>query len=371
MSTSTELVVRAARTHHLSLPMPRHYVSGMHDYRSTEDVLLELDVGDLVGVGYAFAFLPGHARAIREVLRDLAEPLVGRAVDDVRAIWGELWRRLDFIGRTGLGAIALGAVDMALWDLLGKRAGLPLYRLLGAAADRLPVYASGGWFTYEKEELVEEARRFAAAGFRGYKIKVGHPDPRVDLDRVGHLLDAVRGEIDVMVDANQSWTPERAIAVGRELREMGVAWLEEPLAADDVEGSARVREALGVPVAAGESVFTRDGFARLIEGRGADVVMPNVARCGGPSQFLAVATLAAAHHLPISSHTYTEVSAHLMAACPNAGMVEYIPGWWDQLFDAAPRVRDGAIALSDAPGLGIAFAERAVREFSVDAVAAA
>lgn len=369
MSTSTELVVREARTRHLSLPLPRHYVSGIHDYRATENVLLELDVGDFVGVGYAFAFLPGHARGIREVLRDLVATLVGRPVDDVRAIWGELWRRLDFIGRTGLGAIALGAVDMALWDLLGKRAGLPLYRLLGAASERLPVYASGGWFTYEKEELVEEAHEFAAAGYSGYKVKVGHQDPRVDVDRVEHLLGGVAGEIDVMVDANQSWSPEQGIAIGRELQAMGVAWLEEPVSSGDVEGSARVREALAIPLAAGESVFTRDGFVRLIEARGADVLMPNVARCAGPSQFLAVATLAEAHHLPISSHTYTEVSAHLMAACPNAGLVEHIPGWWDELFDEAPRVRDGTIGPSDAPGLGITFAERAVRDFSVDATA--
>ncbi len=370
MSTSTELVVREARTHHVSLPLPRHYVSGIHDYRTTEDVLLEIDVGDAVGVGYAFAFLPQHARGIREVLRDFTEALAGRAVDDVRAVWGELWGRLDFIGQTGLGLIALATVDMALWDLLGKRAGLPLYRLFGAVTDRLPVYASGGWFTYEKDELVEEAREFAAAGYSGYKIKIGHPDPRVDIDRVGHLLGAVEGEIDVMVDVNQAWSCEQAIAVGRELGEMGVTWVEEPVASRDIEGSARVREALAVPLAAGESVFARDGFARLIEGRGADVLMPNVARCGGLTQFLQVATLAEAHHLPVSSHTYTEVSAQLMAACPNAAAVEYIPGWWDQLFDEAPRVRDGAIALPDAPGLGITFSESAIRDHSVDSVVA-
>jgi L-alanine-DL-glutamate epimerase-like enolase superfamily enzyme len=366
MSTSTDLVVRAARTHHLSLPLPRHYVSGIHDYRATENVLLELDVGDAVGVGYAFAFLPGHARAIREIVCDLAETLVGREVDDVRAIWTELWRRLDFVGQTGLATIALGAVDMALWDLLGKRAGLPLHSLLGSVGDTLPVYASGGWFTCDKDELVEEAREFAAAGYAGYKIKIGHADPRIDLDRVEHLLARVEGEIDVMVDVNQAWSREQAIAAGRELQALGVTWIEEPVASRDIESSRRVREGLEIPVAAGESVFTRDGFARLIEGEGADVLMPNVARCGGPSQFMVVAALADANHLPISSHTYTEVSAQLMAASPNAGLVEYIPGWWDALFDEAPRVRDGAIALPDAPGLGITFSERAIAECSVD-----
>ena len=363
------LVIQGFRTHRLSIPMPRRYVSGIHDYSATENVLVELDAGEATGSGHAFAFLPRQADAIMALVVDFAETLVGRPVDHVRGIWSELWRRINFVGQSGIAVMALGAVDTALWDLLAQRGGMPLHRLLGAAHADLPVYASGGWFTYAKEELVEEAHALAERGYRDYKIKVGHPDPRIDIERVEHLRAALGDQVRVMVDANQSWTVEQAIAAGRAFAELGVSWYEEPVAAHDVEGSARVAAAVDVPLASGETIFTRNGFRPLIESQAADVVMANVVRCGGPSQFMQVAMLADSHRLPVSSHTYTEVSAHLMAACPNAGMVEHIPGWWDELFADPPAIRDGRILLPDRPGLGFGFSERALHDLAVDPVA--
>jgi mandelate racemase len=362
------MVVQGFRTHRLSLPLPRRYISGIHDYSTTENVLLELDVGDAVGIGHAFAFIPRQADAIRTIVVDLAETLVGQPVDRVRAVWADLWARINFVGQSGVTVMALAALDTAIWDLLAQRAGMPLYRMLGAVRSTLPVYASGGWFTYSKDELVEEALAFAQQGYAGYKIKIGRPDWRTDIARGEHVLDRIGDRIPLMVDANQAYSVERAIAVGRALASLGISWYEEPVAVQDVDGSARVTAAVDVPLATGETVFTRFGFQPLIERRAADVLMPNVVRCGGPSQFLHVASLADAHRLPVSSHTYTEVSAHLMAACPNAGMVEYIPGWWDVLFDDPPIIRAGVIQLPDRPGLGFGFAEKAMREFSIDAL---
>jgi mandelate racemase len=364
------MVVQGFRTHRLSLPLPRRYISGIHDYGTTENVLLELDVGDAVGIGHAFAFLPRQADAIRTMVIDLAETLVGQPVDAVRAVWADLWARINFVGQSGVAVMALGTLDTALWDLLAQRAGMPLHRMLGAVRSALPVYASGGWFTYSKEELAEEAQALAEQGFAGYKIKIGHPDWRIDVDRVEYVMNAVGGSIPLMVDANQAWSVDRAISVGRILASLGVSWYEEPVAVQDVDGSARVTAAVDVPLATGETVFTRHGFQPLIEKRAADVLMPNVVRCGGPSQFMHVAGLAHTHRIPVSSHTYTEVSAHLMAACPNASMVEYIPGWWDGLFDDPPPIRAGVIQLPDRPGLGFTFAERALRDHSVDAAPA-
>jgi L-alanine-DL-glutamate epimerase-like enolase superfamily enzyme len=144
---------------------------------------------------------------------------------------------------------------------------------------------------------------------------------------------------------------------------MGVTWFEEPVPAHDLGASARIAAAVDVPLATGETVFTRHGFRPLIEQRAADVVMINLLRCGGPSEFLHVAAFADAHGLPVSSHTVTEVSAHVMAACPNATIVEYIPGWWDRLFEGAPVIADGTISLSDRAGLGFTFSEQAIQDF--------
>lgn len=349
----------------LSVPLPRHYVSGMHDYRATENVLLEFDAGEAIGHGHAFAFVPAHADAIGTLVADLAETLVGREVGDVRAIYAELLHRINFIG-AGPGVMALAMIDTALWDLLGQEAGLPLYRLLGASRSEVPVYASGGWFTDSADDLVQEAHALADQGFAGYKIKVGHDDWRLDVERVEYLRSAIGDRIDVMVDANQAWSVQDSITRGRVFADLGVVWFEEPVSVHDVEGSARVAAALPIPLASGETVFTRHGFRPLIEQRAADVLMINVVRCGGPSEFLHVAAQAEAASMPVSSHTLTEISAHLMAAIPNATTVEYIPGWWDELFEDAPAIADGVVRLSDRPGLGFRFADRAIREYAVD-----
>ena len=180
------------------------------------------------------------------------------------------------------------------------------------------------------------------------------------------MRSAAGGGLKVMVAANQAYSVSEAIAVGRELGELGVTWFEEPIAAEDVDGCARVTAAIDVPVASGESVFTRHGFLPLVERRAADVLMPDLMRAGGPTEFLQIAALGEAHAMPVSSHAFQEISAHLMAACPNAGLVEVIPGWSDGLFDTPPTIADGHIHLSERPGLGFKLAERAVSEFAID-----
>jgi len=360
------MVVQQFRTHHVSVPLTRRMINGTFEFDRVEHILLELDIGDAIGIGHAFAFERRQAEAIRMMVLDLAEALVGKPVEAVRAVWGVLWQRLNYIGHSGPPVMALSAVDTALWDLLAQRAGLPLFRLLGAARTSVPVYATGGWLTYSKEELVEEALGLGERGFAHYKMKVGHQDWRIDIDRVEHLFDALGGTMGVMVDANQAWSVPKAIAAGRELCELGVEWFEEPIAVEDLEGSARVAAAVDIPLAGGESLFTRHDFLRLIECRAADIAMPDLMRSGGPSEFMQIATLADAHDIPVSSHAFTEVSAHLMAACPNASLVERIPGWADDLFDSPPRIADGRIHLSEDPGLGFKFSERTLRDQAVD-----
>jgi L-alanine-DL-glutamate epimerase-like enolase superfamily enzyme len=365
MSSRSGLTVESFRVYRLSVPLPRHYVSGAHDAVTTENVLLELSTGDFTGHGYAFTFTPAQADAVCTLVVSLANSLLGRGVDHLRATVGELRHGLGFIG-LGTGTMALAVIDTALWDLLGQQAGLPLYRLLGAYTDTLGVYASGGWFTYTKEELAEEAAGFAAAGYQAYKIKVGHDDWRTDAERVEHILTATGGSIPVMVDANQAWPVKTALAAGRAFGSLGVDWFEEPVSAEDIQGHARITQSLGIRVATGESLFGRDAFRDLIDAGGADVVMPNMMRLGGPSQVMQVATLADARAVTVSSHTIMEVSAHVMAACPNAGLVEHVAGWWDSLFDGAPEVKDGKIRLTERPGLGFEFSEKAIRDFSSD-----
>lgn len=359
------MIVNKYRTYHVSKPLKQPLKNSVYSFTHIEHVLLELDADGMTGIGYAFAFAPAHAKAIRTIMADFAETLIGKEVENIRRHWMNSCIRIKLIGQTGLPVIALAPVDTALWDLLSQKAGMPLYRMWGAVRDEVPVYSSGGWLG-PVQDLVEEAVSYKGMGFKDYKMKVGFPDYREDLKRVEAVRRAVGDDMNLMVDVNQGWSVKTAITAGKALEKLGVNWLEEPLPAQDIAGHARIAKELDIHVATGESLFMRDEFLPLIMQGGADVIMPDLQCCGGPTEWLQVASLADTYRIPVSSHIFPEVSAHLMAACPNGTMIEYIPGWWDDLFEVAPRVINAKITLSSKPGLGIKFDHDVIQRFSAD-----
>ena len=363
MASGSGPILESFRVHRISAPMPMPYVSGMHDKcDATENVLLELVSGGLIGHGRVFTFVAAQADAIHCLLVGMAESLLGHDVSNVRAVWSTL--AATQLRRARAGRYGARCNRYCVMGSTAQRAELPLHQMLGSTTAVLPVYASGGWFTYSKDQLRDEAIEFADLGFVGYKLKVGHSNWREDVVRVEHVLDAVGDRIAIMVDANQSWSVKSAIQAAKALVPDGVNWLEEPVPAEDVSGTARVSSASDLQIAVGESIFSDEGFRDVIERRGADILMPNVVRVGGPSEFVKIASLAETNGLRVSPHLYTEVSAHLTAACRVGGPVEYIPRWWDELFQDAPPIENGAIKLSSRPGLGFTFAEKAIKEWS-------
>ena len=343
----------------VSLAMARPMQTAIHRVDRTENVLVEICADGLVGQGAALTLAANQARAVACMVDDLVDGLVGQDATNVGGHWERLWARLNFSGQSGIGVLALSAIDTALWDLLARAAGMPLYRLLGGVHEELPVYTQGGWLSYSSEELVEEALGFEERGFRHYKMRAGSADWRADVERIERVRAALGDGTELLVDANQGWSTATALAAARALDGLGLYWLEEPVDVGNVEGSARVAAATTTPISAGETVFGTAGFSPLIERRAADVLMPDLQHCGGPTGFMRVAEQAALANLPISSHLFTEVSVHLLMACPNALIVEHMPGWWDDLFDGGPQIVDGSIRPSQEPGLGCRFAERA------------
>jgi L-alanine-DL-glutamate epimerase-like enolase superfamily enzyme len=346
------------RTYYVSLPLRKPVSSSIHNITSLENVLLEIDAGGFTGIGYAFAFTSGQAKAIHAMVEDLAETLVGQDALAIRSHWQKLWNRINMIGQAGPPVMALSAIDTALWDILAQRANLPLYQLLGAYRNEVPVYVSGGWITDPIEVWIQEATSLQERGFSNYKIRIGSPDWQRDVERVRLLREALGDGMNIMVDANQNWSVEVAIRAGRELERYGVNWFEEPVRVQDIQGSAKVAAELNIPLATGETVFTRHGLLPVIQAAAGDVLMLDLARYGGPTEFMQAAALADSYQYQVSSHLYTEISAHLMAACPNGGLVEYMPEWWDDFFEDAPRVERGYIKLSDRPGLGFTFSRQ-------------
>jgi len=349
----------------LAMPIEPPIRSGRHHIDGIYTMTAEATAGGETGLGYAFAFSLNEVRAVAAIGDELAELVAAAPPRSVRAHWEAMWDRIDFIGREGPGTMAMAAIDTALWDLRARRAGLPLYRLLGGTPRPLDLYAAGGWLSWSAEQVIEEARAFAAAGYRAYKMRAGLPEWRQDVERVGAVREALEPGVALMVDVNQAWSVEEALAAGRELEDLGLAWIEEPVDAQDMEGQARLARELRTPVAAGETLWGVRGFTALLAAGGVDVVQLDLMRCGGITPFLQIAAMVEAAGAPVASHMFTAAAAHLLAGMPCAQAAEHLPSWFDPLFEQGPRIVDGRLLPGEGPGLGTTLSRAALERWEV------
>jgi L-alanine-DL-glutamate epimerase-like enolase superfamily enzyme len=331
-------------------------------------ILVRTDDG-LLGTGYTSTL--GHGdRAIVDIIEsDYGPRLVGQDALCTQRIWEELyWSDAHWVGRTGITQMALAAVDMALWDLKAKALGVPLYKLVGGhKAGTVRSYnTDGGWLNFEIPRLVEEMSAMVEQGFTGVKMKVGHPDPREDVRRVSAVRSALGDEVDLMIDVNQRWDLTTAMSWAPRFEDFGVAWLEEPLDPDDVAGHERLAAATRIPIALGEHVYSRTMFRDYIERGIVGYVQADVTRLGGVTEWLAVAEIAHAHHVPVVPHhaDMMRVHQHLGAGHPACPMIECIP-WLQEIFESPVDVRDGVFHVPDEPGASTTFDERRFHEFRV------
>jgi L-alanine-DL-glutamate epimerase-like enolase superfamily enzyme len=227
--------------------------------------------------------------------------------------------------------------------------------LLGGAKTVVPAYQSGGlWLSSSTDELVAEAERFIAQGFKAMKMRLGSPDPKADIARVKAVRDAIGPHIKLMADANQGLNEAQAIRLGRMLELFDLTWFEEPLPAWDLEGLARVSAALDTPIASGETEYTRYGFRRMLELRSADILMPDLQRVGGVSEFMRVGHMAESHDVPVSSHLFPETSVQVLGALANAIYLEYMP-WFSKFYHEELEFKDGNAIVPERPGWGFTF----------------
>ena len=350
--------------HRLSVPLPRPVRTSRHNHAHADTVVVEMrtDAG-LTGSGYCFAFGAHRARALAALVDDLVPLYAGKDPRAVRAHFAAAWEAINFLGHTGAVMMALSALDTACWDLAARAAGLPLFRYLGGERSRVPAYASAGlWIDYTLDELLAEAERLRTQGHRAMKMRIGRPRPAEDVERVRRVRETIGPDIRLLADVNQGWDEATAIRVGRELEAYDLYWLEEPLPYEDLEGCARVAAALTTPVATGETDYGSLGMKRHLDVRAADILMPDLQRMGGPTEFLKSAALCEAYHQPVSSHLFTEASAHLLAAAPNGLILEHMP-WWQELFTEPLALRDGHVLLPERPGLGLDLAPAVLTRF--------
>ena len=343
-------------------PIPTELLGSL---RSADCVLTFLDTDEgITGEGLVFSINNRRLSVIHEMIRQFEDLVVGMDPRVGGSLNARAWKELNFLGYEGVSIIGLAAVDNALWDLRGKAAGLNVAHLIGACRTAQPTYASGGlWLGSSIDDLQKEAAGFVKRGFKAMKTRVGSTDPEKMVERVAAVREAIGPDIGLMVDANQQMSVKQAIRIGRMMEELNLTWFEEPIICHDHEGEATISAALDTPIASGETVYTHRGIHRMLEARSADILMPDLQRMGGPTEFLKAGHLCEAYHIPCASHLFPEMSLALLASLPGGYYLEHMP-WFESLYKEHIELdANGAAIVPDRPGWGFGFDPAAIERF--------
>jgi len=339
------------------IPLPVILTDSTHgEMRAFElNTVRVTDADGAEGVGYTFT-VGRNGAAIDAVLsREMPEIVGGEEAGRIEHLWQKMWWALHYGGRGGPTVLAISALDMALWDLKAKRAGMPLWVLLGGHDPRVPTYAGGIDLDLSTEALLRQTDGNLQKGFRAIKMKVGRKRLAEDVERVAAMRRHLGDDFPLMADANMKWTADVAIRAARAFQPYDLVWLEEPIIPDDVAGHARVVREGGLPIAAGENLRTLWDFKHLIASGGVTYPEPDVTNCGGVTAFMKIAHLAEAFNLPVTSHGAHDVTVHLLAACPNRSYLEAHGFGLDRYIAEPLRITDGMAVAPDRPGHGIEF----------------
>jgi len=360
--------VSAVRATAYEVPTDQPESDGTLDWSSTVIVVVEADAGERIGLGYTYA----HQSVVPLITTKLADIANGRAVDDVRGAWLAMVRAVRNLGTTGLAAMAVSAVDNALWDLKARSHEMSLVELLGAAHDRVPIYGSGGFTSYDDRTLATQLASWAEQGIPRVKLKIGrHPDD--DRRRLDVARKAIGDDVALLADANGAYTVSQAIEWAHILRgEFGAEWFEEPVSSDDLAGLRAVRDRRpgGLEVAAGEYLPNPWAAQAMAAAGAVDCLQIDVTRCLGITGFLDAAAVAAAHQLDVSAHCAPQQSVHACAAVPRLRHLE----WFHDHVRIESMLFDGAIEPAgdgtlrprrDQPGNGLTLRRSDAERFRV------
>ncbi len=351
------------RTHLLTVPYAEPPSTGLGISESMDLVVLEVesDTG-LVGTGMLHP-LAGGIRTIDTCIHEMLRPLVvGEDGSDPTRLWQRMWASTFIQGRMGITVMAQSAIDIALWDLLGRNEGRPLWQLWGGTDRPIPIYGSGCYRGLGHDGMIEKALRFVDDGFTAIKMQVAHLFSHdEDVANVRDMREALGDDIEIMVDVNQGWTADEAIEVGRRIDPYRLTWLEEPVIADDFEGYHRVAAAIDTPVVGGENHFLSYDLRPFYESGDIPILQPDIMR-GGYTGLRQVAADAHPAGIAIAPHLFPEFSAHLNASIPNPSWLEQM-GWYDHLWVEPLAVANGLATPPDRPGHGMDLRPELIGEF--------
>lgn len=357
----TRLTLRRIRARPVLLPLARPIVARIATIHEWPLVLIDLETEEgVAGRAYLEPYLPRSMRYLVPMLHDLGEFFAGRPVAPVE-LFDAARRSMQFVGYGGLAMIAASGLDMAAWDACARAANLPLCALLGGTVGSVPAYNSNGlWLKEPKAVAAEAVALREEGGFGGLKLRLGRERLAEDLATVAAVREAVGPEMALMVDFNQGLNQAEALARCHAIDGLRLAWIEEPLVYEDLDGYARLAADLRTPLQIGENFYGPRDLHRALQLKACDLVMPDFMRIGGITGWLRSAPIAAAAGIPISTHLYPEVAAHVLRVTESAHWLEW-QNWADPILQAPYRVRDGRLEIPDRPGLGIDWDEAFVQ----------
>jgi mandelate racemase len=356
------LEIRRIRTRSVSAPMKRPLRTSVGAVSSAPLVLIDIETAEgIVGHAYLFAYVPAACAALETLIADMATQLCGDPIAPI-ANQRKAARRYQLVGTRGLVSMALAGIDIACWDALAKAAGLPLARMLGGELTPIPAYNSNGLGLMPVAEATDEAIELLAEGFEAIKVRLGHPVLEGDLAVVRAIRQRIPASAILMGDYNHSLSVPEAIRRGRALDEEGLYWIEEPTRHDDFPGNACIAHELKTPIQIGENFNGVAEMSTALAQKASDYVMPDLERIGGVTGWLHAAGVAEAAGIPMSTHLFAEVSAHLMAVTPTRHWLEFVD-WADAILQEPLRPQAGAITASSQPGVGLEWDESAVKKY--------
>ena len=357
--------IRDVRVRAVAAPMKRPLATSTGKLTLAPLVLIDLETDTgVTGRAYLFAIGRHNLAPIARLVEAMAEMVKGDEVSPFD-LERKLRARYTLLGVHNIVLFAIAGLDMAAWDALGQSLGQPLARLLGSTPRPIPAYNSKGLGILPEKELVKEAAELLDEGFRAVKLRMGRPEARDDLQMLRAVKSGIGPQVTLMVDFNQALSVAEALKRGRMIDdEGGVTWIEEPIRADDFAGNSRSAREIATPIQIGENFMGPEQMAQALAAGACDYVMPDAERIGGVTGWMRAAALAQGAGVEMSSHLFPEVSCHLLAATPTAHWLEYVD-WADAVLAEPLRVKDGHLMVPDAPGIGLKWDEKAVKQYQL------
>ncbi len=362
---SSKSIIEDVRALAFTVPTDMPESDGTFAWDRTTIVVVELRSDSARGLGYSYG-----APAAAKLIGDMEHVIRGQNPMDIPACWSAMVSATRNLGRPGVGASGISAVDIALWDLKAQILGIPLVSLLGQVRSKAPIYGSGGFTSYSLAQLQTQLSQWASSGMTMVKMKIGR-HPEADLERVRAAREAIGPEVQLFVDANGAYSRKQALYFADRFQEYDVRWFEEPVSSDDLEGLRLIcdRAPAGMEIAAGEYGYDAWYFRRMLEAQAVDVLQADATRCLGITGFLQAGALCWAHTVPLSAHTAPSVHAHVACAVPALRHVEYFHDHArieQMLFEGALQPVNGSLQPNlDRVGLGLALRETEAARYAV------